>query len=246
MKKRMPIILISLLAASVFMAGTAQAERPFTALDGGAVGGEGTFGSGSVTVHHNLLEAERQELEDMMASMRSDLTAHINAVDSALKGDIAAVERWAADIEKQAKAAQAEADRAHARLNSLTSRLSAAETAIYNNKIAAANAQNSANNAQNSANNAQNSANNAQNTANRAVTDAYNAHVRANQAYTAAVAARSRADSAYSLAQSAGGNYGFEKYSSRRCSSGDLVLSSGLGGSAENSSDSTCARIVRM
>lgn len=158
MKKRVPTTLICLLAASVLVGGTAQADNRFASETGGIVDGTGSFGTGSVTVHHNLIPNERKEIDDEIAALR-------------------------------------------------------AQIADLNNQIAQVRA-----------------------TADQANTAANQASIIANDANSLAEWTKQELEKGYA----------FERYSKKSCDRGDLVLSSGLGGSAENSSDSSCARIVRQ
>lgn len=66
--------------ASTLAFGTAHGDSRFSA--GEAVDGHGSFGSGSVTVHHNLLPAERAELEAEIADLRNQLDALRGALDN--------------------------------------------------------------------------------------------------------------------------------------------------------------------
>lgn len=68
------------------LAAMATAQNRFSSADGGAVGGEGTFGSGTVTVHHNLLEEEKEEILNLIEQLNLELQqmkrAHMLEVDS--------------------------------------------------------------------------------------------------------------------------------------------------------------------
>lgn len=67
-------VVISLFLMLFITAGMAHADNRFGDGVGGAMGDDGgTFGQGSVTVHHNLIPDEKKELEDEIDALRDAL-----------------------------------------------------------------------------------------------------------------------------------------------------------------------------
>lgn len=60
-----------ILGAFVALSLSAIGDNRFGGQDGSAVNGTGSFGQGSVTVHHNLIPEERQALEDKIDELRA-------------------------------------------------------------------------------------------------------------------------------------------------------------------------------
>lgn len=187
-------------------AGSAYADNRFDQ-QGGAVDGEGSFGAGSVTVHHNLLAAERAELEAMIQQLRLDheqelqlLSDQNEALEAVMLSEDERLDGLVANAQQEADSASAEAAEAHQRLDDLISdispRLNAIEKDIVDNFAAAMGA----------ANNAQATAD-----ASRAYAEYTRNNIaspglsKANQAFTSATNARSRADYAHNRIDSLSG-----------------------------------------
>lgn len=83
----------SIAIAFLLLAGAslAQADSRFENGDGGALGGEGSLGQGSVTIHHNLLPEERTEIDNVISTQRSQLDSTIVQQRSELNSEIAAL-----------------------------------------------------------------------------------------------------------------------------------------------------------
>ena len=66
----------SLLCAALFTVfATANAQDDLTRGTREAIASEGSFGDGSVTVHHNLIPEERQQLDNEDARLQSEIDA---------------------------------------------------------------------------------------------------------------------------------------------------------------------------
>jgi chromosome segregation ATPase len=115
---------------SVVCASSVQAENRFASTVGGAVGGTGSIGEGSVTVHHNFLPSERQELDDQIGDVDARVAA-LEARVGSLEGQVATLNSQVANLNNavtnannRAQNALDRANSAHERITALSSRVS--------------------------------------------------------------------------------------------------------------------------
>lgn len=184
---------------------------------GGALEGLGSFGSGSVTVHHNLLSAEREELIGLIKDLEGTLVSEIDRLETeldltrdALAGDVAELHAKTDVVQVAADNAQASADEALRQAETLYQQLADVEQEVVATQLAVQQAQRAADDAQGTADQAraeaalaQASANAADALARLARNEAAAAQNTANSASTAAGAAQATANTARTEASKA-------------------------------------------
>lgn len=163
---------------------------------GSALGGDGSFGSGAVTVHHNFLDEERQALDERINELEITYRAEIERLQEeleltrdALSGDIESVDNKTNVAQVAADTAQDAADEALAHADDLFQQLSAIEQEVVETQL--------------DAKRAQQAANAAQGTADSALAEARAAQASANAADALARAVRTEARAAQNTANTA-------------------------------------------
>lgn len=128
MKKPVSILIAAML--SIGLSSSLHADNRFGGDAGGAIGGTGSYGDGSVTVHHNLLPEERAELEGQIGGLEDRVAALEGKVDTLqgqvtdLGNNVNILNNQVANLDSRVTHNNNRVESAHDRIDALSARVS--------------------------------------------------------------------------------------------------------------------------